>query len=57
VGSTTEELIRHAGFDIMLAPSATLPNHYRITHANGLAGFSDQNLAQLAAMFTETTGH
>ena len=48
VGSTTEELIRGAGFDIIHVPSVTLPNHYRIIHPDGAAGFNDVNLARLA---------
>jgi hypothetical protein len=57
VGSTTEELIRSAGFDIIHAPSQALPNHYRIIHPEGAAGFRDENLAQLASVFVNTTGH
>jgi len=57
VGSTTEELIRATGFDIIHVPSRTLPNHYRIIHPDGVAGFSDTNLKALAAAFTNTTGH
>jgi hypothetical protein len=57
VGSTTETLIRAAGFDIIHVPSQTLPNHYRIIHPNGAAGFSDANLAHLSQVFTDTTGH
>jgi hypothetical protein len=57
VGSTTEELIRGAGFDIIYVPSVTLPNHYRIIHPDGAAGFNDLNLARLSQVFTVTTGH
>jgi hypothetical protein len=57
VASTTEELIRSAGFDIIPAPSQALPNHYRIIHADGAAGFTDEDLARLAVVFVETTGH
>lgn len=57
VGSTTETLIRTAGFDIIHVPSQTLPNHYRIIHVNGAAGFSDANLMRLSQVFTNTTGH
>jgi hypothetical protein len=57
VGSTSEELIRSAGFDIIPMPSKSLPNHYRLIHPAGLAGFSDANLAQLAQVFVNTTGH
>lgn len=57
VGSSSAELIRAAGFDIMEAPSKPLPNHHRIIHPDGAAGFTDENLARLATAFDETTGH
>jgi hypothetical protein len=57
MGSTTEELIRNAGFDIISAPTKKLPNHFRIIHPSGIAGFTDANLALLARAFVETTGH
>ena len=57
VGSTTEQLIRDAEFDIIHVPSKRLPNHYRITHSLGAVGFTDDNLARLAAAFLETSGH
>ncbi len=57
IGSTTEDLIRSAGFDIIAVPSTALPNHYRINHPDGVAGFTDENLARLALVFVNTTGH
>jgi hypothetical protein len=57
MGSTTPELIRSAGFDILATPSGGLANHYRIIHPQGATGFTDQNLARLAAVFVNTTGH
>jgi hypothetical protein len=57
VGSTSEELIRSVGFDIIPAPSNALPNHYRIIHPAGVAGFNDGDLARLAQVFVNTTGH
>jgi hypothetical protein len=57
IASTTEALIRSAGFDIIHVPSRRLPNHHRVIHPQGAAGFSDQNLALLAAVFVTTTGH
>jgi hypothetical protein len=57
IGTTSEELIRSAGFDIMHDPTKKLSNHYRITHADGTAGFTDENLEKLAQVFTNTTGH
>lgn len=57
VGSSTIEAIRSAGFDVMVSPSRRLPNHHRLIHPQGEAGFSDENLERLAAAFTNTTGH
>lgn len=57
VGSTTEEAIRGAGFDIVPNPTRKLPNHHRIIHPERAAGFTDENLARLEGTFTNTTGH
>jgi hypothetical protein len=57
IGSTTVEKIRHAGFDVLPNPTKKLPNHYRLIHPEGIAGFDDTNLARLSAVFTETSGH
>jgi hypothetical protein len=56
VGSTTLELIRSVGFDVRPFPSQALPNHCRIVHPDGAAGFSDENLARLAAVFEISAG-
>jgi hypothetical protein len=53
IGSTTEEFVRGVGFDVMSVPSATFPNHHRIVHPEGAAGFSDENLARLASVFED----
>jgi hypothetical protein len=57
IGSTTVEKIRSAGFDIIANPTKRLPNHYRLIHPDGVAGFNDENLIRLSAVFTETSGH
>lgn len=57
VGSTNEELIRAAGFDIIHIATPRFANHYRVTHADGADGFSDENLARLSQAFIDTTGH
>ena len=57
IGSTTADKIRSAGFDVIPNPTRKLPNHYRLIHSNGVAGFNDENLARLSAVFTETSGH
>ena len=57
IGSTTVDNIRGAGFDVISNPTKKLPNHYRLLHPDGVAGFNDENLARLSAVFTETSGH
>lgn len=57
IGSATEEAIRAAGFEVIPARSAALPNHHRLIHPQGAAGFNDANLARLAEAFVNTTGH
>ena len=57
IGSTTADKIRSVGFDVIANPTRKLPNHYRLIHPNGVAGFNDENLARLSAVFTETSGH
>jgi hypothetical protein len=56
IGTTSEEAIRSVGFDVIPNPSAALPNHHRIIHPDGVAGFNDANLADLAGVFEDTTG-
>ena len=57
IGSTTVDNIRGAGFDVIPNPTKKLPKHYRLIHPDGAAGFNDENLARLSAVFTETSGH
>lgn len=57
VASSSVELIRRAGFDVVTARSRRLPGHCRIIHPQGAEGCTDENLARLAAVFTTTTGH
>jgi hypothetical protein len=57
VGTTTDGAIRAAGFEVIPDPSARLPTHHRLIHPAGVAGFTDANLAHLAAAFVNTTGH
>lgn len=55
IGSATVDAIRTAGFDVVAAPSAALPNHHRLFHPQGAAGFSEENLTRLAEAFVNTT--
>ena len=57
IGSTTEEAIHKVGFELIPTPSTALPNHHRLIHPEGVAGFDDANLARLAEVFENTTGH
>jgi hypothetical protein len=57
IGSATVDKIRSAGFDVIPNPTRKLPNHYRLIHPDGVAGFNDENLTQLSAVFMETSGH
>ncbi len=56
VGSATVEAIRQAGFEVIPDPTTRFPNHARVVHRQGNAGFSDEALAQLAQAFQDTTG-
>jgi hypothetical protein len=56
VGSSTAEAVRQAGFEIVPDPTSRFPNHARLIHPAGVAGFSDANLAVLSAAFQDTTG-
>ena len=57
VASTTVDKIRQAGFDALPNPTRKLPQHYRLIHPNGVAGFTDVTLLRLSAVFRETSGH
>lgn len=57
VASTTANEIRQAGFDVLPNPTRKLPQHSRLIHPEGVAGFTDANLLRLSAMFRETSGH
>lgn len=57
IGTSTIDAIRAAGFDVVPTPSNRLPNHHRLIHPDGAAGFTDDNLARLAEVFENTTGH
>jgi hypothetical protein len=56
VGTTTVSAIRQAGFDLVPDPTARFPNHARLIHPSGVAGFTDTNLEQLARIFHDTEG-
>lgn len=55
VGTTTAGALREVGFEIMPDPTTRFPNHARLIHPRGVAGFTDESLARLAATFRNTT--
>jgi hypothetical protein len=56
VGTTTAAAIRQAGFDVLPDPTGKFPNHARLVHADGLAGFTDERLEPLSRALSNTTG-
>ncbi len=56
VASATAGVIRAAGFDVVRTPSVAQPDHGRIIHPAGVAGFTDASLTRLAAALIVTTG-
>ena len=53
IGSTSGDKIRSVGFDVVPNPSRRLPNHHRLVHPLGAAGFNDANLQKLSLVFTD----
>lgn len=53
VGASTVELVRQAGFDVIPDPTKKLPNHGRLIHQRGIAGFVDANLQKLSRVFQD----
>jgi hypothetical protein len=56
VGTTTAGAVRRVGFDVVPDPTDRFPNHARIIHPGGAAGFTDDQLQTLARVFQDTTG-
>lgn len=56
VGTSTAATIRQAGFELVPDPTSRFPNHARLIHPHGVAGFTDTNLARLARAFYDTEG-
>jgi hypothetical protein len=52
VATTTAAAIRAIGFEIVPDPTARFPNHARLIHPDGLAGFHASNLRKLAQIFS-----
>jgi hypothetical protein len=56
VGTAIVAAIQEVGFDVVPDPTARFPNHARLIHPQGVMGFTDENLATLAATFRDTVG-
>ena len=54
VGTTTAAAIREAGFNVVPDPTTRFPNHARLIHPQGVAGFTNEHLVTLAATFRNT---
>ncbi len=55
VGTATVAAIRQAGYDVIADPTRHFPNHGRLIHAAGKAGFTDANLVHLSQAFENVT--
>jgi hypothetical protein len=56
VGTTTAGRIRRAGFDVIMDATPRFPQHARLIHPVGVAGFDQQNLKELAKCFQDQSG-
>ena len=54
--SASVAAIRATGFDVIFLPTPSFDNHARLVHPDGIPGFSDANLAQLALVFQTMEG-
>jgi hypothetical protein len=53
VGLATVGAIHAVGFEVRVDPSAKFPNHARLAHSEGVAGFSEANLTKLSSVFAD----
>jgi hypothetical protein len=56
VGSATVGQLRAAGFDVIMNPTPRFPQHARLVHPLGVAGFTDENLEYLSRCFQDLAG-
>lgn len=56
VGTTTAAALRQVGFEVVPDPTSRFPNHARLIHPQGAAGFMDAQLEALAQPFHDTLG-
>lgn len=55
VASGTADKVRGAGFEVISDSTNKFPNHARIIHPDGSAGFTDENLKKLSQALDTTT--
>jgi hypothetical protein len=56
VGVAEIQAIQSVGFDVIEVPTNHFPNHGRVIHTLGLAGFTIENLQKLATVFVNIRG-
>jgi len=56
VGSATAGQIRSTGFDVIMDATKRFPQHARLIHPDGTAGFSQKNLHRLSMCFVNHFG-
>jgi hypothetical protein len=56
VASASLTLVNQAGFDVIPDPTDRFPNHGRLIHPHGEAGFDDANLTLLSQVFVDRAG-
>ena len=56
VGSSNAGLIRSGGFDVIMDATKRFPQHARLIHPDGVAGFSFENLDRLSKCFVNHFG-
>lgn len=56
VGTAEIKAIGAIGFDVIAKPTANFPNHGRLIHPCGIAGFTPECLARLATVFVNKGG-
>jgi hypothetical protein len=56
VGSTIALKVRAAGFNVIMNPTPRFPQHARLIHPAGVAGFTRENLERLAKCFDNQEG-
>ena len=56
VGTAEIRAIQAIGFDVIAVPTNNFPNHGRVIHPGGVAGFTPENLQKLATVFVNKGG-